>query len=964
MAARSKGGTDRIGRGGLLAALLIAISLIAVPAARAETSGSFLELETLSVGGGHACAIGAGGALRCWGDDSHGQLDGVPGGEFASVSAGGTHSCAIRVDRELACWGEDGFGQIDGVPAGQFLAVSAGLEDTCAIGADGKVSCWGDDSEGQLTGVPSGEFVAVSTGGLHSCGIGADGALSCWGSDAHGALDGVPSGEFIAVSAGRSHTCAIRADGELACWGDDSRGQTDDVPTGEFVAVSAGEFHTCAIRADGELACWGDDSEEQLEGVPAGRFRAVDAGGDDTCATKDDGETVCWGESTAVLDVPAGLAVGRTRVAAGYIDNCGIRTDGGLGCWGWDGPESVLASIPAGEFVAVATGDPAACAIDADGELACWGSDSYGEISNRPSGEFRAVATGSGYACAIRADGELACWGDDSEEQLEGVPSGRFKSIGAHFGDATCAVRADGELVCFGNNRWEQLTNVPTGRFRSTVASVFHACAIRTDGEAACWGKDEEGQADAPSGEFVDLSIGDSSSCAIGADGTISCWGSNVLGRLEHPPGAFASLSSGASNSCALTAGGALSCWGDNYYGESRPLIQSPPPPRATIGVPYLHEFEVLGLDYGLGFAVTAGQLPGGLTLSEEGELSGVPTVAGDYPLTVAISNGLVEAAQEATLEVVGAPVVTARPGAETTVSGASIDAEVDPENLPSEAWFEYWPAAGAATEAQRTAVQEVPAGVAPVPISAQLDGLAPDTTYDYRAVARNEAGPEPVAGETVSLRTATVPISEPAPPSQSAAPPTAETPSAPPPVAGKSVDVEPTAGTVTTQCPGQGKPQKLGAVKSIPVGCVVDTRHGTATLTSVKGPGETESAQFWDGVFKVSQEGGAHPETVLTLVGPLECVDASRPASLDLARPSKGGRGLWGSGEGNFKTVGNYGSASVRGTIWFVGDRCDESTLFKVRRGTVWVRDFVKKKNVVLQKGQSYVASARARQR
>jgi hypothetical protein len=75
------------------------------------------------------------------------------------------------------------------------------------------------------------------------------------------------------------------------------------------------------------------------------------------------------------------------------------------------------------------------------------------------------------------------------------------------------------------------------------------------------------------------------------------------------------------------------------------------------------------------------------------------------------------------------------------------------------------------------------------------------------------------------------------------------------------------------------------------------------------------------------------------------------------LGRRGSGGRKLWGSGEGNYKTVGSHGSATVRGTIWLVADRCDGSTLFKVKRGTVVVRDFIKKSSVVLNAGQSYIA-------
>ena len=66
----------------------------------------------------------------------------------------------------------------------------------------------------------------------------------------------------------------------------------------------------------------------------------------------------------------------------------------------------------------------------------------------------------------------------------------------------------------------------------------------------------------------------------------------------------------------------------------------------------------------------------------------------------------------------------------------------------------------------------------------------------------------------------------------------------------------------------------------------------------------------------------------------------------------------LWGNGKGKFRTNGKYSSATVRGTIWLVQDRC-EGTLTKVKRGTVAVRDFKRKKTVSVKAGHSYLARA-----
>ena len=46
-------------------------------------------------------------------------------------------------------------------------------------------------------------------------------------------------------------------------------------------------------------------------------------------------------------------------------------------------------------------------------------------------------------------------------------------------------------------------------------------------------------------------------------------------------------------------------------------------------------------------------------------------------------------------------------------------------------------------------------------------------------------------------------------------------------------------------------------------------------------------------------------------------------------------------------------------GTQWLVEDRC-KSTLTRVVRGRVSVRDFVKKKTVIVRAGKKYVARAK----
>jgi hypothetical protein len=208
---------------------------------------------------------------------------------------------------------------------------------------------------------------------------------------------------------------------------------------------------------------------------------------------------------------------------------------------------------------------------------------------------------------------------------------------------------------------------------------------------------------------------------------------------------------------------------------------------------------------------------------------------------------------------------------------------------------------------------------------------------------ATNELGPSPVRGTVAPVKT------EPGP-------------GIPPPVAGQSVNVEASAGTVKVRCPGEDGFRVLSAAAQIPVGCQLDTDSGTVALTASKGSsGLTQSAYFWGGTFQIDQTSGDEQDAVATLAGRLRCekragASASRRS---YRRGRRGGRKLWGSGSGNFKTVGNYGSASVRGTTWLVIDRCDLSSVFEVAEGRVRVRDFIKKIWVNIFPGKRYVAKA-----
>ena len=181
-----------------------------------------------------------------------------------------------------------------------------------------------------------------------------------------------------------------------------------------------------------------------------------------------------------------------------------------------------------------------------------------------------------------------------------------------------------------------------------------------------------------------------------------------------------------------------------------------------------------------------------------------------------------------------------------------------------------------------------------------------------------------------------------------------------PAPVAGKNVNAVTKSGTVTFKLPGSKKFTDLGPGRQIPLGTVVDAKKGKITLTSAADrKGKTQSADFYDGIFKIGQTKGAKPVTELTLVEALACKKQAKAAGAAAKKPKS--RKLWGDGKGSFRTRGNYSSATVRGTNWLTEDRCD-STLTRVKRGLIQVRDLVKKRTVLVKAGKRYVARAKRR--
>jgi hypothetical protein len=214
-----------------------------------------------------------------------------------------------------------------------------------------------------------------------------------------------------------------------------------------------------------------------------------------------------------------------------------------------------------------------------------------------------------------------------------------------------------------------------------------------------------------------------------------------------------------------------------------------------------------------------------------------------------------------------------------------------------------------------------------------------------------------------------------------------------PKPVLGRLVNVKALSGQVYYKPPagmGAASASARASVKKgkgfiplteprqIPVGSLLDTRGGKLRLVSARNSaGKIQAGDFQGGIFQVLQSRRKRLKglTTLRLKGGnfrRRCgtrrrkkkrrrVSSSQAAPLaeSARRRRRTVRRLRGrTRRGRFRTRGRHSSATVRGTTWTVADRCD-GTLTKVRRGKVLVRDFRRKKRIVVRQGKSYLARA-----
>ena len=164
-------------------------------------------------------------------------------------------------------------------------------------------------------------------------------------------------------------------------------------------------------------------------------------------------------------------------------------------------------------------------------------------------------------------------------------------------------------------------------------------------------------------------------------------------------------------------------------------------------------------------------------------------------------------------------------------------------------------------------------------------------------------------------------------------------------------------SGKVARPAAGQQRSSSTSRARDgIPLGSTVDTLAGVVELTSVpKAGGTPQAARFYEGVFKVTQVGSVTNLALDRAAGLVPRRRAQRRGDEEEASATCGA-----TARARSARSGKYSSATVRGTKWLVQDSC-AGTLTRVVRGSVTVRDKVKRKTVVVRAGKSYLAKPSA---
>jgi alpha-tubulin suppressor-like RCC1 family protein len=475
-----------------------------------------LNVNNVSIGSNHTCAVTNLGNLYCWGHNNNGQLGDntsetnrlVPirvlrGGASAvaedndgtylinvkEVSAGYIHTCAVTNSGNLYCWGINSYGRTginndignsltpvrvlrgeaslvnddnNGTNIINVAQVSAGDSHTCAVTNSGNLYCWGNNTYGVVGDNTSGDSkltpVRVLRGEASQVETDNDGTYIA-------NVAQVSSGNYGLFFSSSTHTCAVTNSGNLYCWGENNGGRTG-------IGVTTGSSLTPVRVLRGQAS----QVETDNDGTYLTNMSKVSAGGDHVCAFSDSGNLYCWGwnfDGAIPINQPGGSYNVPQRALRGEASEVGVDNDG-----------TYLTNVKD-----VSSGSNHTCAVTNSNNVYCSGINVYGELGNIDEvdrslilvrvlrGEASEVGVdndgtnlininqiyaGVNNSCAVTVEGNLYCWGLNTNGQVGDDTSGtnRFSSIrvlsGLDFVDTTVSsnFRVLGEGFFGGDLSW------------------------------------------------------------------------------------------------------------------------------------------------------------------------------------------------------------------------------------------------------------------------------------------------------------------------------------------------------------------------------------------------------------------------------------------------------------------------------------------------------------------------------
>ena len=404
-------------------------------------------------------------------DARHDDPPTVPGARAKAIAAGGDFTCAILIDGRVKCWGNNSFGQL-------------GIGDTQARG---------DDPGEMGAALPAVDLgtgrtaVAVSLGYSHACALLDDAHVKCWGYNDTGDLglgdamsrgdnpgemgDALPevnlgTGRTVkVVSAAAFHSCAILDNDLLKCWG------------GQGGTASRGELGYGDTRARGIVPGQMGDALPTVDFGPDRKVKAVSTAADNSCVVLDNATVKCWGDNSigelGIDDlVDRGNMPGQMGANLPAVDLGTGRTAVGI----------------------LKSSSRTMCALLDNQTLKCWGRNFSGELGigdtinrgavpgemgdNLPAVDFgtglhplSVGAIGSDHACMVLTGSRLKCWGDGSKGQVGDGQGNGWGDMSGEMGDALPVV------------------DVGTGRtVVSVAAGSSHTCVLLDDGGVKCFG--------------------------------------------------------------------------------------------------------------------------------------------------------------------------------------------------------------------------------------------------------------------------------------------------------------------------------------------------------------------------------------------------------------------------------------------------------------------------------------------